>query len=349
MPTLTGPPQSAAASAAQDAPIARGRPASTPARVRRWASIRLRLLRPHQYSKNALVFVPASLAGALLQWGSAKAVALAFFALCAAASAGYIVNDILDREEDRRHWSKRERPIASGDIGVAEARATAALLIAVAALCAWPLGPAAGAAIAAYVGLSVVYSTLLKRIALVDVLALASLFTLRLVVGVFAARVALSPWLLTFSTFLFLSLALAKRHTELRRAGQRGVAPAARGYRVEDAPITLTLGCAALTSATLVFVIYLTNEGFAATQLRAPHLLWIMPPLLFVLASRVWLAASRGEMNDDPVVFVFADRGARLLLGLLGAVFMAALVGAPAGRSDAPLSVTSGVAATVDS
>jgi 4-hydroxybenzoate polyprenyltransferase len=284
-------------------------------------------MRPHQWAKNTLVFVPMILGGAL-DARTILATALAFAALSLVASATYLVNDLLDLEDDRRHWTKRDRPLASGALPLVQGIGLAALLLA------GGLGLGASAGWTTLLGLiayalgTIAYSLRLKRVPVLDVLVLAGLFTLRLVIGVAASGVALSPWLLTFSMFLFLSLSLAKRHTELARAAGLGEAPpSGRGYVMKDEPVVLALGVGALVAGILVFVLYLTQEAFAAAHLAWPKLLWAFPPGLFLLGARIWLLSGRGELADDPVAFFLKDRISLVILAALALVFVISWLG----------------------
>ncbi|WP_298423783.1 UbiA family prenyltransferase [Rhodoblastus sp.] len=289
----------------------------------------VKLLRPHQWVKNALIFVPLVLAGMMLDGAAVRSATLAFVSLCIVASATYALNDLLDIEDDRRHWSKRRRPLASGDLpiahGVALAGGGLALGFAVAALA----GPAVVAGVAAYLAGTLLYSLALKPIPIVDVTTLAGLFTLRLAIGCIAAGAPMSPWLLTFSMFLFVSLSLAKRHTEIARAGGDGVKKKVRGYSTADEPFVVGLGMASMVAAILVFVLYLTQEAFTAAHLAEPKLLWAFPPALFLISGRVWLISGRGELHDDPVAFAVKDRASLAVVALLGVVFVAAWLGPP--------------------
>jgi 4-hydroxybenzoate polyprenyltransferase len=288
-----------------------------------------KLLRPHQWAKNALIIVPVVLAGMIGDPMAVKASLLAFAALCAVASATYVLNDLIDIEDDRRHWTKRKRPLASGELpivhGVAMAGGGLALGFGLAALA----GAAVVAGVFAYLVGTLLYSFSLKRVPILDVTLLAGLFTLRLVIGCLAAGAPMSPWLLTFSMFLFVSLSLAKRHTEIARAGGGGVKKQVRGYSTADEPFVLGLGMGSLVAAILVFVLYLTQEAFSAAHLASPKLLWAFPPALFLIAGRVWLISGRGELHDDPVAFAVKDRTSLAVVALLGIVFIAAWQGLP--------------------
>lgn len=290
----------------------------------------IRLARPHQWAKNALLFVAPVLGGAALDKAALGATALAFAALCLVASGTYVINDLIDLADDRRHWSKRNRPLASGALPIPHGIAMAALLLCAGFAFALAAGAGVALGVAAYVVGTLAYSVRLKRIALVDVMVLAGLFTLRLAIGGAAADVAVSPWLLTFSMFLFLSLSLAKRHTELARAALEGRTKASgRGYVVRDEPMVLALGAASLGASIIVFVLYLTQEAFAAAHLASPKLLWTFPPALFLLSGRIWLLSGRGELDDDPVAFAVKDRLSLAVLAALAAVFALAWFGVP--------------------
>lgn len=288
-----------------------------------------KLLRPHQWAKNILIFVPLVLAGMIGDLAAVRAALLAFAALSLVASATYAVNDLIDIEDDRRHWTKRRRPLASGDLPILHGVAIAAGGLAIGFGLAALAGPLVVAGLFAYLCGTLLYSFSLKRIPIVDVTLLAGLFTLRLLIGCLASGAAVSPWLLTFSMFLFVSLSLAKRHTEIARAAVAGVKTQVRGYSTADEPFVFGLGVGSLVAAILVFVLYLTQEAFSAAHLAAPKLLWAFPPALFLIAGRVWLVSGRGELDDDPVAFAVKDRASLAVVGLLGLVFMTAWLGPP--------------------
>lgn len=287
-----------------------------------------RVLRLHQWAKNALVFAPLMLGGLLLDPAAWTRAGAGFLALSLVASATYLLNDLLDLEDDRRHWSKRNRPLASGDLSIATALALIPAGLAAGFAIAAFLGPVAVAFLAAYLAVTLAYSWRLKRIELLDTAVLAGLFTLRLGFGAVLAGVALSPWLLVFCMFLFLSLSFAKRHVEVTRLAARGRAQAAgRGYRAADAPILAMIGVASGLAAVQVMVMYVMSEGYRAGPYAAPVLLWAVPPILFLWIARIWLLAQRGELDDDPVAFAVKDPPSLLLGAVLGMVFLAALVG----------------------
>jgi 4-hydroxybenzoate polyprenyltransferase len=278
----------------------------------------LRALRPHQWAKNALIFVPLLLA---YQLGDARrwlAAGVAFVAFCAVASAGYVLNDLVDVDADRAHPSKRRRPIASGALPLPAAFALLAALVAGAALTAGlAMRPAAAGMVLAYGVLTCAYSFWLKEQLLLDVLVLAGLYTHRVLSGGVAAEVEVSPWLLAFSTFFFLSLALVKRFSELRAlwaSGAEGTV-AGRAYQVGDRTLVETVGIACGTIAVLVLCLFVSSDDVSRLY-RSPGWLWAICPVMFYWIARVWLLAHRGELHEDPVLFATTDRNS-YAVGLL--------------------------------
>jgi 4-hydroxybenzoate polyprenyltransferase len=237
----------------------------------------------------------------------ARAIA-AFFCFSFMASANYLFNDMLDIDSDRRHPGKRLRPFAAGDLGVAAGLGLAALLVA-ASLALLPLLPSAFAAwLAIYIVSTIAYSFYLKRVALVDVLMLSGLYTLRMLAGGAATGTQISHWLAGFSSFLFLSLAMVKRFSELENLRERGIAAThGRGYLVADLEQIRAFGTASAYAAVLVFSIYIARPDVESLYKHAGRL-WMIVPLLVYWLSRVWLLASRGELDDDPVIFAMRDR-----------------------------------------
>lgn len=288
----------------------------------------LKALRVHQWAKNALIFVPAILA---MRIGDPAVL----FTLLAAlplvgimASGTYILNDLVDLAADRGHPTKHKRPFASGRLKLWQGFVAAPLLIVGGLAGGFLLSPGFAATMVSYLILTLTYSFYLKRMALADTLALSFLYTLRLVMGAVLAGVALSSWLMVFSMFLFVSLSLAKRHVEVLRrtaAGERRIAN--RGYRAEDAGLTLGLGLATATVSPLILVLYIIESAWPSGVYQTPEALWIAPVALAGWLMRVWLLANRGELDDDPVVFAIKDGqslmiGAVLMAGLLAAAFL---------------------------
>jgi 4-hydroxybenzoate polyprenyltransferase len=277
----------------------------------------VRALRAHQWVKNVLLFVPLLAAHRFTDLPAWGAAALAFLAFSLCASAVYLLNDLLDLPADRHHPRKRHRPLAAGTLPLLQGLIAIPLLLLLAAALAMLLPAAFGISLACYFAITLAYSLYLKRIAVADTMTLAALYTLRIIAGAFALGPMLSFWLLAFSMFLFLSLAMIKRHAELTvmRSEGRGAA-AGRGYVVDDLAMIATLGGASGYLSVLVLALYINSE--ASQKLYAqPVLLWLLCPLLLYWISRAWMITHRGAMHDDPIVFAFRDRTS-LLIGALG-------------------------------
>jgi 4-hydroxybenzoate polyprenyltransferase/phosphoserine phosphatase len=266
----------------------------------------IKAIRVHQWAKNLLLLLPLLLSHNLARSLVAR-VAAAFFCFSFMASANYIFNDLLDIESDRRHHGKRSRPFAAGDLSVAGGLALALVLVA-ASLALLPLLPRAFAAwLGIYILSTIAYSLYLKRVALVDVLVLSGLYTLRMLAGGAATGTEISHWLAGFSSFLFLSLAMVKRFSELENLRERGIAATpGRGYLVADMEQIRAFGTASAYAAVLVFSIYIARPDVVGLYKHAARL-WLILPLLVYWLNRVWLLASRGELDDDPVIFAMRD------------------------------------------
>jgi 4-hydroxybenzoate polyprenyltransferase len=270
----------------------------------KWPVALLRAMRPHQWIKNLLVFVPivtARAIGDLHGWDEAT---LMFLAFSAVASGIYLVNDLCDLAADRQHPEKRSRALASGALPLHIGLLAAPLLIAAGLA----LAAAAGAlpVLAVYAAMSLAYSLYFKAQPLADVFLLAGLYTIRLIGGGLAAGYRVSLWLLAFSSFLFLSLAIVKRVAELQELAKSEQRHAAgRGYRAEDARILELMGVAASFVTSLVLALYVQAEMSVGT--RGPTLSWAIVPLMLFWQCRLWLATSRGRMHHDPIVFAARD------------------------------------------
>jgi 4-hydroxybenzoate polyprenyltransferase len=285
----------------------------------------IKSLRLQQWAKNVLIFIPLILAGKFQSADAWTACILGFLAFSLLASASYIVNDARDISVDRLHWSKCARPLASGELPMGTALAAAALIGAASFGLAASLGRDAFLILANYAALTLLYSIRLKRVAILDVFVIAALFTLRLVLGIQLAKVAASPWLLVFSMFVFLSLSLGKRYTEVARSAALGRdRVAGRGYVGKDAPLLFGLGLATGVGAVLIMIHYLLNEAFAAGFYKSPMLLWALPAVLFLWLARYWLLAGRGELNDDPLEYAVKDRLSLAFGAAMAAIFVCA-------------------------
>jgi 4-hydroxybenzoate polyprenyltransferase/phosphoserine phosphatase len=282
-------------------------------------------LRLHQWLKNLLVFLPL-LAGHMLnspQREIAALVAFVTFGLC--ASSVYLLNDLLDLEDDRHHPVKRRRPLASGALPLTWGIALFPLLLVGSFAIAWLLLPWRFAAVLlGYYVLTLGYSMYLKRRVMVDVVALATLYTTRIIAGTAAIAGHLTFWLLAFSMFIFLSLALVKRYAELHSMMARGLIKArGRGYVSADLPLLCSLGTASGYLAVLVLALYI-QDAKTARLYQHPELIWLACPFLLYWVSRTWIITHRGLMHDDPIVFAARDRVSLAVIVLCGLIFWAA-------------------------
>ncbi len=290
-------------------------------------SVWRKALRLHQWMKNLLLFVPLMAAHRLGDGAAWTQLLMAFLAFGLCASSVYLANDLLDLESDRQHPRKRLRPFAAGTLPAWKGVALVPVLAGSSLALAWATAPAFLAWLLVYFATTWAYSLALKRWVLVDCVALAVLYTLRLVAGAAAIAQPLSFWLIACSGFLFLSLAFVKRYAELlvqQAAGKTQVH--GRGYLTSDAPIVQSLGVAAGYTSVVVLALYLNSDA-VMTMYRAPGLVWATVPVLAFWVSWMWLRAARGEMHDDPLVFAFKDRASIVA----GAVFVLALVAAALG------------------
>ncbi len=284
----------------------------------------LKALRVHQWAKNILLIMPLLLSHKITPAGL-LAVTKAFFCFSFISSVNYLINDMLDIESDRRHPAKRLRPFAAGDLSVAGAVILAAALT----LAAVAILPTLPSAFTLWLGLYIVaataYTTQIKRMAVVDVLLLSGLYTLRLLAGGAATGTPISQWLASFSSFLFLSLAMVKRFSELGNLRERGVSSThGRGYLVADLEQIRSFGTASAYAAVVVFMLYIARPDVSDLY-GHPARLWLIVPLLLYWLHRVWLLASRGELNEDPVVFAMRDPMSLLTgLGVLALAIFAA-------------------------
>jgi 4-hydroxybenzoate polyprenyltransferase len=280
---------------------------SFPSRARPLRAV-LRALRPHQWAKNGLIFVPLLAAHSAGDIHALTAVVLAAVAFCLCASSVYVLNDMLDLEADRAHARKSKRPFAAGDLSITTGLLLVPVLLAAGVIIAAFLPEKFQLVFATYYILTCAYSFVLKGKVIVDAMVLAGLYTLRIIAGAAAASVPLSFWLLLFSVFLFLSLAFVKRYAELdalRR--QQRMRAAGRGYHVEDLALLQSLGTSAGYLSVLVLALYINSPDIAVLYQR-PKMIWLLCVLMLYWISRVWMKAQRGEMHDDPVVFALKDK-----------------------------------------
>ncbi|WP_367648688.1 UbiA family prenyltransferase [Ruegeria arenilitoris] len=271
----------------------------------------LKALRPHQWLKNILVFLPM-IAAHNFATGVLVHSLLAFISFCLIASSVYVVNDLLDLKADRAHPRKRNRPFASGSIPVSHGIWMAIGLLFGGYLVAAFTGWAFFAVMLVYFSITTAYSISLKRKLIVDVCTLAGLYTLRIIAGAVATQIVLSVWLLAFSIFLFFSLAAVKRQAELVDSAARGkLGATGRGYHVDDLPLMTQMAIAAGYLAVLVLALYLNSPSVVELYAQ-PIVLWGICPILLYWISRIIMITHRGHMHDDPIVFAARDRTSQL-------------------------------------
>jgi 4-hydroxybenzoate polyprenyltransferase len=266
----------------------------------------LKSLRPHQWIKNLIVFLPVITSHRLTFWPLLSASG-AFVAFCLCASGVYLWNDLMDLDADRRHPGKRQRPLASGALPLSAGLVAAPVLLLLSGIVAWQVTTDLVWLLTLYLVATTAYSWYFKRVALLDVFILAGLYTSRLIAGHLATGIEYSAWLLMFSMFIFLSLALMKRFQELQSVrAQNGQAVQGRGYTAGDLVLVTTLGLVSGFIAVLVLALYVNSEQVVKLYAH-PTLLLLVCPLLLYWISRVWFLAHRGQMHNDPVAFAFKD------------------------------------------
>lgn len=286
----------------------------------------VKALRVHQWAKNILIFVPLSAAHGLTELNQLSTALLAFFMFSLCASTVYLLNDLLDLEDDRHHKTKKNRPFASGALDVRLGLIlfpTMLVSVFLVTLITLPI-EFLGVLIAYYI-LTLFYSFKLKRMVMVDVITLAMLYTVRIVAGGVVLGLDLTFWLLAFSMFIFLSLAMVKRYAELYEAREAGLeVTRGRGYHPSDFEIISSLGTASGYLSVLVLSLYI-NEATTAAMYNHPTFIWLACPLLLYWISRTWMITHRGLMHDDPVVFAMKDRVSQIVGILFISIFWLAI------------------------
>jgi 4-hydroxybenzoate polyprenyltransferase len=284
-------------------------------------------MRLKHWAKNVLIFVPVLTAHEYLDPQAVSQAVLAFICFGLCASGGYFINDLWDLEADRNHAIKRNRPLASGalpiSMGIFGAIALPIVSLAIATLF---LPRAFVAALVLYLALTTLYSFYLKRVFTADVLMLSVLFMLRVLAGALAISVELSSWLFAFCIFLFLSLAYLKRYSELRKMDGASSRALGRGYVGGDADAMFTLGVANATASILVFALFV-NSPEVQVEYQSRDFMWVICLALIFWTNRIWIAARRGDVDEDPVEFALHDRASQITgLICVGAVLIARYV-----------------------
>lgn len=284
----------------------------------------LRALRPHQWVKNVLIFVPVVAAHRNGWQDDLVAASVAFIAFSLAASAVYVLNDLLDLDADRTHSRKRFRPFASGNLALSRGALMLPILLGCALAVAAAVTTEFLALLLLYLVLTALYSFWLKRQVIVDVLLLAVLYTVRILAGSASTGIVPSFWLLAFSMFLFLSLAMVKRYCELRLSlAEQRPSLIGRGYHVSDLPVLVSIGIASGMVAVMVFALYI-NAPETSNVYSNSYVLWLVPLLLLYWISRIWMKANRGEIDQDPVLFAIRDWQSLVVVGISLMLFLLA-------------------------
>lgn len=288
--------------------------------LKTWA----KALRVYQYAKNTLVFVPAVTAHQLNLATLGHAM-LAFMAFSACASGAYLMNDLLDLAADRQHPTKRHRALAAGDLKISSALLAIPALWLFAVVTSLCISPLFLGVLGTYLATTIAYSLVLKRKMLVDVVTLAGLYSLRIIAGAVGVGVMLSEWLLIFSLFVFTSLALIKRFSELSMRESAGLAdPSNRDYKITDLHIIGAMAAASAMNAVTVFSLYVSSSAVAPLYSRA-WMLWLLNPLLLYWFGRALMMAHRREMPDDPIIYAFRDGPSRITVAAMICIMLAAI------------------------
>ena len=287
----------------------------------------IRGIRVHQWVKNLLLFVPLFGAHKFLEIDRLMQVFLGFLSFSFLASSVYLTNDLIDINSDRKHPKKKKRPIAAGTLSLSYAFILTPILLALGFTTGYFVSKDFFGILFIYFIITTLYSFYLKKVPLLDIILLASLYTIRIVAGTYAANVYISKWLIAFSMFIFFSLACVKRYSELQlmRSLSREKAEG-RGYRSSDMEQIGIFGTISGYIAILVSTLYITSDE-VATLYKNPEILWFICPILFYWISRVWLLASRGDMHEDPIVFALRDKTSYIIGAVSAVIVLSAAMG----------------------
>jgi len=278
----------------------------------------LHLLRPHHWVKNILVLVPMLLAHQWAHLDVAKNALLALVCFCLLASAGYVINDLIDIEADRNHATKKQRPLVVGQVSTRGAIALACGLLVLVFALAPQLSLRFQICLLVYFCVTLLYSFYLKKKVLLDVCTLAGLYTIRVLAGGAATGIPISEWTLAFAMFCFVGLAAVKRYAELQALSPQGQLQR-RGYEPCDQSTVHILGLSSMMISVLVLALYLHTPEVTALY-RHSEILWLMCPVMLYWFGRIWIVAGRGEMHSDPIMFALRDRTSLLVAGIIIAI-----------------------------
>jgi len=286
----------------------------------------IKQLRVYQWSKNALIFVPLFVSGLFLNIELVLDVIVGTLSFGLLASSTYIINDLLDLDADRNHHKKKNRPLASSDISIQQGIFASALLMLISLVVSWQLSESFFLVILLYLFSTLFYSLKVKQYLIMDVIALASLYTMRIFAGAFLIDTIMSFWLLSFSMFIFLSLALVKRCAELVNRPDGGTTViVGRGYIKDDYYLLSSFGASSALLAVLMFCFYVNNNALT-NQYQEPHILWLILPALCYWLMRMWIKTHRGEMHDDPIVYSLKDKGSLITVLFIALITLSAQI-----------------------
>ena len=283
-------------------------------------------IRMYQWVKNSLLFVPILMSQQFTNIDAVLDVIMAFLSFSLLASATYIVNDLIDIPNDREHIRKKNRPLASGNISIPTAILMSLVLFIIAFIIAFNINIPFVYGLVFYLVLTLLYSFQLKSYILIDTIALALLYTTRIFVGALVINITPSLWLIAFSMFIFLSLALVKRCSELQTLiADEKIRTPGRDYTVPDTYILACMGVASGFISVLIVILYL-NDTQSISQYRYPEILWLVCPLLLYWVGRMWIKTFRDEMHDDPIVFTIKDKGSLICISCIFAIIITSIL-----------------------
>jgi len=289
-------------------------------KIRSW----VKALRIHQWSKNILLFLPMIMAHRFFNLDLLLTNVLAFISFSLIASAGYIFNDILDIEADRQHPIKNQRPFAAGMLSVKNGSFAFLFLI----LCGFTIALSTASILFSfilllYLFITTTYSLFLKHKTIIDVITLSILYNIRIIAGGAAITVPISSWLLVFAMFFFISLAFMKRYTDLIPLDNIEHNVVGRGYIKKDIALIGSAGLSSGYISLLVLTLYIYSDHVKELY-KQPFLLWLVIPIILYFISRIWLKTTRGEMTNDPIIYIIKDRISYIILVIIISIFILA-------------------------
>jgi len=283
----------------------------------------LKAMRPHQWAKNILIFLPLIFSHSYSDASSVLAAFAVFILFSLIASGNYLVNDLLDIEADRAHAKKQKRPFAAARVSPKLGVLVGCALIFFPLIVAFAFVSITEAMILlGYFVLTNLYSFVLKGYSTIDVITLTCLYTVRILAGAVAINAVMSPWLLNFSLFFFLSLAYMKRYIELSAAAKKNKELSGRNYSVSEMDTVKTFGIANGGLSILTLTLYL-NSDYVINSYASPQILWLICPIVMFWIYRAWMWATRDQIDDDPVVFALKDKMSFMIVAIAGVVLIA--------------------------